>query len=132
MLTQPANGGNVQGKPTVLVFNVADGSLKKKTEFGADGDVYVTDLEWHLDGCWLITTSGNPGQGKLVCWRVEDEQPLFETKLANCHAVRRHPAVGWLAVLTTNANSNGNGKIVDKNGEYLGNRSPVQVFTLPS
>ncbi len=130
--TQPVNGGNVQGKPTLLPFNIADGSLKKKAELGTDGDVYVTDLEWHHDGCWLITTSGNPGQGKLLTWRVEDEQPLAEVKLSNCHLVRQHPSGRWFAALTTNANSNGNGKVLDKSGEYLGNRSPLQVLVLPS
>jgi hypothetical protein len=129
--TQPVNGGNVQGKPTLLAFNIADGSLKKKVELGTDGDVYVTDLEWHHDGCWLITTSGNPGQGKLLTWRVEDEQPLAEVKLSNCHLVRLHPSGRWFAALTTNANSNGNGKVLDKSGEYLGNRSPLQVLVLP-
>ncbi len=130
--TQPVNGGNVQGKPTVLVFDVANGSLKKKSEFGVDGDVYVTDFEWHPNGCWLISTSGNPGQGKLICWRVEDEQPLSEIKLSNCHVVRRHPSGRWLATLMTNAGNNGNGRVLDKNGEYLGNRSPLQVLVLPS
>ncbi len=130
--TQPENGGNVQGKPTVLVFEVTSGELKKKAELGAGGDVYVTDLEWHSDGCWLITTSGNPGQGKLVCWRVEDEQPLSETKLSNCHAVRQHPSGKWLALLTTNAGSNGNGKVVDKDGQYRGNSSPLVVMTFPT
>ena len=130
--TQPANGGNVQGKPTLLVFNVADGTLKKKAELGADSDVYVTDIEWHLDGCWLISTSGNPGQGKLITWRVEDEQPLAEVKLSNCHLVRQHPSGRWFATLITNGNSNGNGRVIDKSGEYIGNRSPLQVLVLPS
>jgi WD40 repeat protein len=129
--TQPVNGGNVQGKPTVLAFDVATSELKKKKEFGETGDVYVTDFEWHPDGCWLISTSGNPGQGKFLCWRVEDEQPLFETKLSNCHAVRPHPSGKWLALLTTNANSNGNGKVVDKDGQYRGNSSPLVVMTFP-
>ncbi len=129
--TQPVNGGNVQGKPTVLAFDVATGELKKKAELGATGDVYVTDFAWHPDGCWLISTSGNPGQGKFLCWRVEDEQPLSETKLSNCHAVRQHPSGKWLALLTTNANSNGNGKVVDKDGSYKGNSSPLVVMTFP-
>lgn len=129
--TQPVNGGNVQGKPTVLAFDVASGELKKTAELGAVGDVYVTDLEWHPDGCWMISTSGNPGQGKFLCWRVEDEQPLFETKLSNCHAVRQHPSGKWLALLTTNAGSNGNGKVVDKAGNYRGNSSPLVVMTFP-
>ena len=130
--TQPVNGGNVQGKPTVIAFDVATGALKKTAELGAVGDVYVTDLAWHADGCWLVTTSGNPGQGKFLCWRIEDEQPLSETKLSNCHAVRQHPSGKWLALLTTNANSNGNGKVVDKDGQYRGNSSPLVVMTFPS
>jgi hypothetical protein len=130
--TQPSVGGNVQGKPTVLVLDIASGEQKRKAVLGADGDVYVTDLEWHPDGCWLVTTSGNPGQGKFLCWRTDDDQPLFETKLSNCHAVRRHPSGKWLALLTTNANSNGNGKVVDQNGQYRGNSSPLVVLTFPT
>lgn len=129
--TQPANGGNVQGKPTLLAFDVATGTLKKKSELGADGDVYVTDVEWHPDGCWLISTSGNPGQGKFLCWRPDDEQPLFETKLTNSHAVRLHPSGRWVAILTTNSASNGNGRQLDKNGEYVGNRSPLTALSFP-
>lgn len=129
--TQPVNGGNVQGKPTVLAFDVATGQLKKTAELGAVADVYVTDLAWLADGCWLVTTSGNPGQGKFLCWRIEDEQPLSETKLSNCHAVRPHPSGKWLALLTTNANSNGNGKVVGKDGQYQGNSSPLVVMTFP-
>ncbi len=129
--TQPVNGGNVQGKPTLLAFNIASGALLKKVELGVDGDVFVTDIEWHPDGCWLISTSGNPGQGKFLCWRVEDEQPLFETKLSNCHSVRLHPSGRWLALLTTNSGSNGNGRQLDKSGEYIGNRSPLAILSFP-
>ncbi len=130
--TQPSVGGNVQGKPTVLVFDVATGTLKTKKELGADGDVFVTDIQAGSDGVWLISTSGNPGQGKFLVTRIEDEQPLFETKLSNTHAVRLHPSGKWLALLTTNAGSNGNGKVLDKDGNYRGNNSPLAVMLFPT
>ena len=37
-----------------------------------------------------------------------------------------------LAVAATNTGSNGNGKRLDKDGNYVGNHSPVHVFALPS
>ena len=121
----------MQGKPTVLVFEVATATHKTKKELGADGDVFVTDIQESSDGVWLISTSGNPGQGKFLATRIEDEQPLFETKLSNVHAVRPHPSGKWLALLTTNAGSNGNGKVVDKDGNYRGNNSPLAVMLFP-
>ena len=36
-----------------------------------------------------------------------------------------------LAVAATNTGSNGNGKRLDKEGNYVGNHSPVHVFALP-
>jgi WD40 repeat protein len=130
--TKPKNGGNVQGVPTVLVFDSATGSLLRTHEFGKDGDVYVTDLAETADEVWAATISGNPGTGKVVFFRLDDEKPLFETaRLPNCHSLAWHPAGTRLAVSATNTGSNGNGRLKDKDGEYPGNHSPVHVFRLP-
>jgi WD40 repeat protein len=130
--TKPKNGGNVQGVPTVLVFEIATGALTKTFELGKDGDVYVTDLGSHPDDIWTATISGNPGTGKVVFFKLDDEKPLFETtRLPNCHSLAWHPAATRFAITATNAGSNGNGRNLGKDGQYPGNYSPIHLFALP-
>jgi WD40 repeat protein len=129
--TKPKNGGNVQGVPTVLVFDIPTGALAKTFELGKDGDVYVTDLALLADGTWAATISGNPGTGKVVFFRLDAEQPIFEhTRLPNCHSIAGHPDGRRFAISATNAGSNGNGRNLDKDGKYPGNYSPIHLFTL--
>ena len=131
--TKPKNGGNVQGLPTVLVFDWASGQLEKSIELGKEGDVYVTDLVFHPAGFLMATASGNPGTGKLVFRRLEDDAAFFETtKMPNCHSLTLHPSHQKFAVVATNGGSNGNGRNLVKDGTYPGNFSPIHVWTLPS
>ncbi|MEK6261964.1 MAG: hypothetical protein AABP62_25475 [Planctomycetota bacterium] len=130
--TKPKNGGNVQGLPTVLVFDWTSGQLEKSIELGKEGDVYVTDLAFHPAGFLMATVSGNPGAGKLVFRRLEDDAAFFETtKMPNCHSVTLHPLHHKFAVVATNGGSNGNGRNLAKDGSYPGNFSPIHVWTLP-
>lgn len=130
--TKPANGGNVQGIPTVLLFDWESGELKRTFELGKTGDVYVSDVAFHPDGFLMLTISGNPGTGKLVYHRLEDEKPFFETtRVPNAHSLSLHPYGGRLAVVTTNSGSNGNGRRVDKDGNYIGNHSPIVLLDMP-
>lgn len=86
----------------------------------------------HPDGFLLAVTSGNPGTGKLLFHRLGDEQPFFSTtKMANCHSVSLHPDGRRLAVVATSKGSNGNGRRVDKDGNYIGNSSPVHLLEMP-
>lgn len=129
--TKPANGGNVQGIPTVLLFDWANGDLKHSLELGQSGDVYVTDVHFHASGFLMCTVSGNPGVGKLIFRRPEDAAPFYTgSKWANLHSLSAHPNGRRLAVAGTNANSNGNGRL-KKNGEYPANWSPVWLLDLP-
>ena len=131
--TKPKGGGNVQGVPSILVFNWDTGQVVKSLELGKEGDVYVTDLVFHPAGFLMITISGNPGTGKLVFRRIEDEAPFFETtKMPNCHSVTLHPDRQRLAVVATNGGSNGNGRNLDKEGKYPGNFSPIHIWKLPA
>lgn len=131
--TKPKVGGNVQGIPTIVVFNWETGQVAKSFELGKEGDVYVTDLAFHPEGFLMITISGNPGAGKLQFRRIEDDAPFFETtKMANCHSVALHPDHQRLAIVATNANSNGNGRTLDKEGKYPGNFSPIHIWKLPA
>lgn len=129
--TQPANGGNVQGIPTLLVFDVESGQQTKKFELGVSGDVYVTDIASHPAGFLIVATSGNPGQGKFLFLRLQDEKPFFSQGMSNCHSVSLTPDVRRFAVATTNPGSNGNGKNLDKDGKYPPNSSPIKIYEFP-
>lgn len=130
--TQPKNGGNVQGIPTLLFFDIESGKQTKKWEVGAVGDVYVTDVASHPAGFLIITTSGNPGQGKLLFQHPDDEKPFLTQPMSNCHSVSLHPAGKRFAVATTNPGSNGNGRNLDKDGKYPANTSPIRIYEFPT
>ncbi len=62
---------------------------------------------------------------------TDADKPFYETKkYPNCHSIAWHAATRRIAVSTTNAGSNGNGRQL-KDGEYPGNFSPVFLFQLP-
>jgi hypothetical protein len=130
--TKPANGGNVQGVPAVLVFDWASGELKHTLDLGGVGDVYVTDVAFHAAGFLMATVSGNPGAGKLVFRLPADGAAFFETtSIPNCHSLALHPRGLRLAVVGTSANSNGNGRVLDASGQYFANWSPIHLMDLP-
>lgn len=131
--TKPANGGNVQGVPCLLVFDWASGDLKHTLDLGTANDVYVTDIRFHTAGFLMITTSGGPGAGKLI-FRVPSEPKAFfeTTAMPNCHALAVHPSGRRLAVAGTNGGSNGNGRNLDANGQYPDNFSPIYILDLPA
>ncbi|MBX6312607.1 MAG: hypothetical protein IRY99_06760, partial [Isosphaeraceae bacterium] len=131
--SRPKSGGFVQGTPTILVFTWASGERKHMLTIGGDSDGFVHDLHWHPDGFLMAVTSGQPGNGRLLFARPEDSQPFFATtKMPNCHALAVHPDGRRLAVCATNAGSNGNGRRLDKAGEYRGNWSPIHLWDLPA
>ena len=130
--TKPKSGGFVQGTPTILLFDWATGALRHTLMIGGDNDGFVHDLHWHPDGSVMAVTSGQPGNGRLVFWRPGEPQP-FESNstMPNCHALAPHPDGRRLAVLGTNAGSNGNGRRLDDRGEYPANRSPIHLWERP-
>jgi WD40 repeat protein len=127
----PKNGGNVQGVPTILLFDWASGELKHTVKVGNDGDGYVYDVYFHADGFLMAVTSGNPGTGKLFFIRPGDAQPFYlSTKMPNCHSLAIHPDGRRLVVSATNGGSNGNGRNL-KGETYTGNWSPLYVLEMP-
>ena len=143
--TRPKNGGNVQGVPLVLVFDFKSGKPAgqgksagriepaSRIEMGKTSDVYVRDLVFHADGFVIAVTSGNPGTGQLLFRRLDDDDAFYSTnKLSNCHAVSLRPGDRRFAVTTTNRGSNGNGRRLNKEGEYAGNTSPIHVMEFPA
>lgn len=127
----PKNGGTVNGPPTLLLFDIATGEEKQRWKLGADNDAFVGDVHFHDEGFLSLVTYGTPGQGKLVYVAPGVEAPFFEKKLSNAHSLSWHPDGKQLAVVTTAPGSNGNGRPLDKDGNYKGNKSPIQVFTVP-
>jgi WD40 repeat protein len=129
--TTPKVGGNVQGNPTILVFDWQTGMKKHSHSLGAEGDGFVYDMHFHPAGFLMAVTSGNPGSGKFLFIRPGDAEPFFvTTKMPNCHSIALHPNGIRLAVSATNGGSNGNGRQL-KNGAYAGNWSPVHIWELP-
>lgn len=129
--TRPKNGGNVQGIPVVLLFDWESCAVVETLELGAVGDVYVCDVAFHPAGCLLAVTSGNPGTGQVLAIEHGAKEPLLrDKKLANCHALSLSPDATEIAVTSTNTGSNGNGRQLDRDGNYVGNWSPVTVLQL--
>lgn len=129
--TTPKNGATVQGTPTVLLFDFASGELRHTLGFGATTHCFVHEIVLHDAGFIMVVTSGTPGQGQIIFQRPEDETPFFShTKIPNCHSISLHEPSGRFAVASTNRGSNGNGRRLNKDGEYEGNNSPIHLFQL--
>ncbi len=129
----PKNGGTVVGVPTLLIFDVVSGKQQARFELGTQQDVNVADLHFHDEGFLSLITYGTPGQGQLIYVRPEEKAPFHtEKKLANPHSLSWHPDGKRFAVAATNGGSNGNGRPVGKDGKYLGNKSPIHLFAIPS
>ena len=130
--TKPKNGGNVQGVPTVLLFDWQSGKHRKTLELGDTGDAYVRDMAIHPQGFLMAVTSGSPGRGKLLYWQVDQEKAFYENKkMQNCHSLSLHPDGFRLAVSATSRGSNGNGRRLDKEGKYANNTSPIFLLEMP-
>jgi WD40 repeat protein len=130
--TTPKGGGTVTGIPTVLLFDLATGEQKQKWELGSVNDCYVADMAFRPEGYLCLVTYGTPGLGQLLYLLPEQASPFFtEKKMQNCHSLAWHPAGQQLVVAATNGGSNGNGRPLDKEGKYPGNKSPLHVLHLP-
>ncbi|MEZ6057263.1 MAG: WD40 repeat domain-containing protein [Planctomycetaceae bacterium] len=128
--TRPKNGGSVQGKPVVLLFNWKTGD-KRLIELGSDSDVSVQDMQFLSEGLLLVVTSGSPGTGQVLCVDPGSGSVLLtEKKLANCHGVSLSSDGRHCVVTATNKGSNGNGRRLDDTGEYPGNWSPIHLFEI--
>lgn len=129
----PSRGATVQGEPTLLLFDLKSGELRRTIKLGATKDCYVHDVQRHPGGFWMAVSCGTPGTGQIVFVGDEDDEPFFrETKVPNCHSISYHPESELLAVSATNKGSNGNGRRLNKEGEYEANSTPVELFQLPS
>ena len=89
-------------------------------------------MHFHDEGFLSLVTYGTPGAGQLLYVLPGEEDSRSSTKkLSNAHSLSWHPDGKRLAVVTTDPGSNGNGRPLDKDGNYKGNKSPIQVFSVP-
>lgn len=128
---EPLSNTNHQGIPVLHQIAWASLETKRTQTFGAAKDGHIFDLAWHRDGYFAAVTSGNPGSGQFLLVRPDEDEPFFNfTKLSNCHTLALHPDGKKVVVAATNRNSQGNGAVRDKEGSYVGNSSPLHVFSL--
>ncbi len=129
--TQPANGGFVEGTPTVRLFDWASGKETQTWKLGDNTDVFVHEMAYHPRGFWMGVVSGQPGKGKFFLLRTGEPQPFFSaTTLANCHSITAHPNGRRLAVIS-NAGTFGQSLSRAREGDYPGNTSPINLWDLP-
>lgn len=128
---KPNVGATIQGIPTLLIFDFATGETLATHELGGPNDCDVMGIAFHPEGFFVAICNGGPGAGKIVLQQPGDKEAfLTETKLANCQSMVLSPDGKQLLVSSTNRDSNGNGKVVNPDGTYKGNRSPITLFAL--
>jgi WD40 repeat protein len=124
-------GGFVEATPVVRFFDWKTGDTIATREFGDAKAGFVHDAVYHADGYLIGTTSGQPGVGQIFLWRPGEEKPFFTyTKLVNCHSVALHKDGMRIAVAATSSGSRGNGRGMETDEQYAGNRSPISVWEL--
>lgn len=128
---EPSRGATVQGTPVALFFDRNSGELKHSRKLGATKDCYVHALQRHPEGFWMAVTCGTPGTGQLLFFDPADESPMFtDSKTLNPHSLCFNPDTRLLCVTTTNRGSNGNGRRLNKDGEYEANSTPIELLTV--
>lgn len=129
----PKNGGTVQGNPMLLYFDFESGKLDQQFTHGEVKDGYIEDIALTPGGQVIAVASGIPGNGLFFFHSLGEKAPSFvSNKLANCISVALHPGGRHFVVTSTNKASAGNGRRLTKDGEYLGNNSPVHLFEIPA
>lgn len=127
--SKPTKAGRVFGVPSILFYDWETLQLRHTMEQGDANEGFVYDFAQHADGFFMSAISSQPGKGKLAFQRLEDEKPFFSyTKMSNCHSLAPRPDHPQFVVTATNRNSQGNGTVLDKEGRYVGNYSPLHVF----
>ena len=128
----PTDGGTMQGIPTLDWLDYATGKSKHRYQFGVENDAFITDVAEHPDGYLICGSSGVTGRGTTFFIRPGEKEAFYtNTKIANIHAVALHPDKKRFLLTSVNRGSNGNGRRLDKDGNYVGNHSPVHVMELP-
>lgn len=129
--SEPTNTGRMIGIPAIRQVDWNSLETNKTWHLGTTPTGYVFDFARHSSGMLVIVTSGTPGNGQFLLLNPEDEEPFFTyTKISNCHGISLHPNEKTVAISGSNRNSQGNGAVRDKEGNYVGNWSPIHLFDL--
>ena len=129
--SEPERAGRMIGIPTLHRLNWESLEVDKTWRFGPNSNGYVFDLTRHPDGYYVIATSGQPGKGQFLLLRPDEDKPYYiNTKVANCHSIALHPDNRTAVAATINPRNQGNGAVRDKEGNYLGNWTPLYIFDL--
>jgi WD40 repeat protein len=131
--TLPTGGGFFNGHAHIRMFDVETGKETHDLVIGDEKkDILVHDLHVRPDGLICAVTCGQPGGGNLMLRYPHEDQPrLMHAKgTVNCHSLAVMKDGSRIAVAATNTGSNGNGKPVDADGNYLGNHSPIHIFEM--
>jgi WD40 repeat protein len=131
--SKPSSGGFVEGAPLWVELDLASGKPRESVKMGAAKDGFILDIVRHPDGFHLGALSGQPGMGRLIFFKEGAKEPFFsDPSLANCQSVAVDPTGKLAVVACTSKGSNGNGKTLSKDGQYLPNSSPLHCFSLHS
>lgn len=129
--SQPTRTSNVGGTPVLQWLDWKTLKVAKTITFGEEKQGYVHDYAIHADGYVMVVTSGTPGAGQFLCQRLDEEEPFFiTTKMSNCHGLAFDATSNRCIVAATNRNSQGNGVVLNADGDYRGNTSPLHLFQL--
>jgi WD40 repeat protein len=125
------SGGFVEATPVVRFFDWPTGKTIATREFGDAKAGFVHDAVYQADGTFIGTTSGQPGSGQLFLYRAGEEKPFYTyAKLVNVHSIALHPDRARIAVAATSTGSRGNGRGMETEEQYQGNRSPISIWEL--
>jgi len=128
---EPQQTGRAIGIPTIHWLDWPSLKIQHTARLGPQNQGFVFDFAWHPDKYWAVVTSGQPGHGQFLLLKPGADKPFFaSTKMSNCHSLAIHPD-GRMVVTASNRNSQGNGAVRDKQGQYVGNYSPLHVFAPP-
>jgi hypothetical protein len=128
---QPLTSGFVTSKPAVVLVDWESGKQKQLMQLAdaVPDDGFAVDLLWHPGGFVAVVCSGAPGRGALWCWRPGEKAPFYVNKeLIHCRSVSLHKDGVRLAVGQVGRSPGGNGRELNKQGEYEGNTSSVKIF----
>lgn len=129
---RPTSPGRSIGKPTAYFLDWKTWEIADTFTTDVDNDGFIFDITWHPAGFFVMITSGQPGAGRFMFVRRGEKEPFFNyTKMSNCHSCSLHPDGRKVVASATNRSSQGNGAVKDKEGNYLGNYSPIYEFELP-
>lgn len=130
---KPSSGGFVQGASLVIFFDWQSGKEISRALAANDNEGFIHDMGFLNDQELVAVSSGQPGNGKVLFVKTDGKQPAEAiSAYPNCHGLAIHPGGKSLAVVATNANSSGNGRVLDKNKSYPGNHSPIHVLEIIS